>query len=47
MAEGITAAAFASSTIVVAYATWWLIRHERAVRRFRAQVDRPAARARR
>jgi len=47
MAEGMTAAALASSTIVVAYATWWIIRHERAVRRFRAEPDRPVVRARR
>ncbi|HEY7701507.1 MAG TPA: hypothetical protein VIB02_04280 [Candidatus Limnocylindrales bacterium] len=45
--EGLTAAALASSTIVVGYTAWWLIRHERAVRRFRAQVERPAPRDRR
>jgi hypothetical protein len=45
--EALTAAALASSTIVVGYATWWVIRHERAVRRFRAQVDRPIQRDRR
>ena len=47
MFEGITAAALASSTLVVSYTTWWLIRHERAVRRFRAKVERPDTRDRR
>lgn len=45
--EGLTAAAVASSTFLVAYAAWWLVRHERAVRRFRARVEPPAPRVRR
>jgi hypothetical protein len=38
--DPITAAAFAASAIVVGYATWWLVRHEVAVRRLRALSDR-------
>jgi len=37
MAEGMTAAVFGTAAIFVGYATWWLIRHELAVRRLRAQ----------
>jgi hypothetical protein len=38
MADGMTAAVFAISAIL-GYAAWWLVRHERAVRRFRAGVE--------
>ena len=31
---------------ILAYATWWLVRHELAVRRFRAEVGRSGSRER-
>jgi hypothetical protein len=37
--EGMTAAALTVSALAFGYATRWLIRHERAVRRFRAGYD--------
>jgi hypothetical protein len=43
MADGVPAILLATSTMLVAYATWWLVRHELAVRRFRAQVGRGGA----
>ena len=41
MADGFTAAAITCTALGVAYATLWLIRHELAVRRFRAESERP------
>jgi hypothetical protein len=43
MADGVPAILLATSTMLVAYASWWLLRHELAVRRFRAQAGRRGA----
>jgi hypothetical protein len=40
MADGITAAAITITALGVGYATLWLLRHELAVRRFRAESER-------
>jgi hypothetical protein len=37
--EGMTVAALTISALAVGYATRWLVRHERAVRRFRAGAE--------
>jgi hypothetical protein len=37
--EGMTVAALTISALAVGYATRWLVRHERAVRRFRADFE--------
>ncbi len=41
MADGFTTAAITFTALGVAYATLWLLRHEVAVRRFRAESERP------
>jgi hypothetical protein len=46
MVDGMPAIMLATTTAIVAYATWWLVRHELAVRRFRAEVGRSGSRER-
>ena len=45
MVDGITSAAITITALGVVYATLWVLRHEAAVRRFRAEsersIDRP------
>jgi hypothetical protein len=40
MADGITVAAMTITALGVGYASLWLLRHELAVRRFRAGLER-------
>jgi hypothetical protein len=44
MVDGITSAAITITALGVVYATLWLLRHEAAVRRFRAESERPTDR---
>jgi hypothetical protein len=44
MADGITTAAISITALGVAYAALWLLRHEVAVRRFRADAEQPSDR---
>jgi hypothetical protein len=41
--EGMAAAALTISALAVGYAARWLVRHERAVRRFRADFESPGS----
>lgn len=47
MTDGIWTVLVATSSVVLGYATWWLVRHEHAVRRFRAHGEQTEARDRR
>jgi hypothetical protein len=46
MVDGMPAIMLATTAAMVAYATWWLVRHELAVRRFRAVIGRSGSRER-